>query len=150
MDHNNNALVYGDGTHSQRQNGILYVWNGIKPSNKIFEPMEEEGEPKIRVAEISEEPYYRFLGKYLEKNEHIKKIEEEVKNINDECKEKLYTEIRALNAELELQYSLKYGKARFQRTNAGGSKRNKGTKRKGRTGKRVNKRMKTKKNKILY
>jgi hypothetical protein len=129
MDEYNETIVYDD-------DGILTVWHGIRPSIQIFEPL-EEGEPKVRVTQISEKPYYRFLGKNIEKNEHIKEIEEYVKNINEECKEKIDIEILRLNAELELQYSLKHGKKRFQRTNSGGSKRNKGTKRKGRNGKRV-------------
>ena len=48
-----------------------------------------------------------------------------MKNIKDECAKNLETELRRLNAELSLQYSLIYGKKRMTRN---GGKKNKRTK----------------------
>ncbi|NBW56782.1 hypothetical protein EBR43_03155, partial [bacterium] len=79
------TIIYGDGSVSARQTGVIR--NVRNPelimTDQIFEPMEEEGEPKIRVTKVSGLPYYKFLGKQIEKNDAIKEIEEDVKNIID-------------------------------------------------------------------
>ena len=113
----------------------------LRPSDDTFDPIEEE--PTNRITKISERSYYRFFGKNIEKNAAINEIEEDMKNIKDECAEKLDTELRRLNAELSLQYSLKYGKKRMTRS---GGKKNKRKKNKRTKNKRTkNKRMKNKK-----
>jgi hypothetical protein len=104
---------------SKHEGDINNVHAGeLRPSDYTFDPIEEE--PTNRITKISERSYYRYLGKNIKKNKAINQIEEEMQNIKDECSENLDTELRRLNAELSLQYSLRYGKKRMTRN--GGKK----------------------------
>ena len=77
-----------------------------------------EKEPQIIVNKLSEMSYYNYLGQQIQKNDAIKEIEKNIKDIQEECNEQLKPEWESLNAELALQHSILSGLTRMSRTNA--------------------------------